>query len=255
MDPRELPRRGRRGFVAIVLLIASLAAGCGGNGASTGQSGLARGREIFQGGANGRTPCALCHTLRAAVASGPFGPDLDEVFRTDSNAYGLTREGLKELVVKQVTHPVCRDPLNANRCMPSDLAAGGDLDAVAEFVSKCADNVAAPGCRPVVVAGPMGAAKKGLGLYQRLGCIGCHWANGSATPVGPRLEGLSGSRVQLTNGKAVVADDSYVLTSILAPDAATVKGFPRGVMSSRIQAEHITAAQAQALVAYIKTLK
>src|SRR5947208_1688020 len=146
----ELLGRGRCAFVAVALSIASLAAGCGGGGASSGQSSLVRGREVFQGGANGRTPCALCHTLRAAAASGPFGPDFDNVFNEDSKAYGFTRKQFKQLVVRQVRHPLCLDPNNANRCMPSNLAAGDDLTAVADFISTCADNVGAAGCRPVV---------------------------------------------------------------------------------------------------------
>jgi mono/diheme cytochrome c family protein len=216
---------------------------------------LERGREIFQGGANGRTACAFCHTLRAALADAPFGPDLDHVYTEDSVAYGMTRDALRQLVLHQVQHPICEDPHSANRCMLSDLAAGADLAAVADFVSRCAANTAAQGCRPTVVAGPRGEARKGLRLYETLGCISCHWSAPNVQPIAPRFDGLYGSRVELTSGKTVVADDTYLIDSIILPDAETVKGFPAGMMSSRIAAEHVTVTQARTLVAYIKTLK
>jgi cytochrome c oxidase subunit II len=61
--------------------------------------------------------------------------------------------------------------------------------------------------------------------------------------------------VKLANGQTLVADDAYLLESILAPDAKIVDGFPRGSMSARIPAGSVTTAQAKAIIAYIKTLK
>jgi hypothetical protein len=76
-----------------------------------------------------------------------------------------------------------------------------------------------------------------------------------AIAIAPSLKGVYGSRVVLRNGKTITAKDAYLIASILTPDAATVKGFQKGLMSSRISAEKITRAQAKALVAYLKTLK
>jgi len=64
----------------------------------------------------------------------------------------------------------------------------------------------------------------GQQLYQSLGCASCHGQNGEGN-IGPRLAGLYGSKVQLSNGQTVVADDAYIRESILNPQAKIVKGY------------------------------
>jgi len=90
--------------------------------------------------------------------------------------------------------------------------------------------------------------------FQTLGCSSCHIAN-LTIAIAPSLQGLYGSRVRLRNGKTVIASASYLLASILTPDADTVKGFQKGLMSSRIRPSDVSRAQARALVAYIRTLR
>lgn len=63
------------------------------------------------------------------------------------------------------------------------------------------------------------------------------------------------SRLQLDDGTYVVADDAYLRESIAEPDAKTVKGFSKGVMSNVIKAGSIPPDEVDALVAYIKSLK
>ena len=41
--------------------------------------------------------------------------------------------------------------------------------------------------------------------------------------------------MQLSNGQTVIADDAYLLESILDPDKLIVKGYQPGVMSSVIK--------------------
>ncbi len=64
----------------------------------------------------------------------------------------------------------------------------------------------------------------GQQLYQSLGCASCHGQNGEGN-IGPRLAGLYGSQVQLSNGQTVTADDAYIRESILNPQAKIVKGY------------------------------
>ena len=94
----------------------------------------------------------------------------------------------------------------------------------------------------------------GAKLYESLGCSSCHTLTG-AKSVGPTYKGLYGSKVQLSNGQTVTANDAYLLESILNPDKQIVKGFPKGVMSATIPPGSVSMANAKALVAFIKSKK
>ena len=253
-----MSRRCALGLVAAGFAVVFVGVGCGAAGGSAKGSakkaGLARGRELFQTVAMGRQEaCGFCHTLRAAATTGIQGPDLDSEFITDRST-GITDRGIRKIVLDQIRNPQCFDPNNANRCMPKNLVSGADAAAVADFVTRCAGRAGTPGCR-TVAGGLRGHARRGEGLYERLGCIGCHWSAGGVAPIAPSFIGLAGSKVELANGKTVTADDTYLLESILLPDHEIVKGYPAGFMSARIKTEHVTVSQAKAIIAYIKTLK
>ena len=72
---------------------------------------------------------------------------------------------------------------------------------------------------------------------------------------GPPLNGVAGTKVKLSTGQTVTADDAYLLRSILDPDANIVQGFPKGIMSATIKPHSVPEAQAKALVAFIKSKK
>jgi cytochrome c2 len=253
MVPCELPRRGRRGIVAVALFIAFLAAaGCGGGGGSA-QSNPARGRQLFQLGPKGADlSCSFCHTLAAAGSDGPFGPSLDQEGK-EYHRLGWTDSKIEGYVLGWIKKGHCLDPHEPSRCMPSGLVAGDDADAIAAFLTACAGKAATGPCRPVA-GGLQGEAGKGRQFYATLGCVSCHWTAGPP-PLGPSFKGVAGSQVALESGKTVTADDDYLLASILAPDQDTVEGYPAGFMSSRVPPGQISVAQAKAIVAYIKTLR
>ena len=92
----------------------------------------------------------------------------------------------------------------------------------------------------------------GQQLYDSLGCSGCHSING-AKSVGPTFKGVYGSKVQLSNGQTVTANDAYLLESIMDPDKQITQGFPKGVMSASIPPGSVSEAKAKALVAFIKS--
>jgi cytochrome c oxidase subunit 2 len=66
-------------------------------------------------------------------------------------------------------------------------------------------------------------AAQGEKLFQEFGCTTCHRPDSGAR--GPNLQGLYGRPVHLTDGRVVIADDSYIRESILQPNAKIVAGF------------------------------
>jgi mono/diheme cytochrome c family protein len=93
---------------------------------------------------------------------------------------------------------------------------------------------------------------QGKALSDKYSCQACHTIDG--TPLtGPTWKGLAGSKVKLTTGQTVDATDGYLIWSILQPDAQIVDGYSSGVMSTAIG--NLPLSQAEAMVAYIKTLK
>jgi len=93
-------------------------------------------------------------------------------------------------------------------------------------------------------------AAEGEKLFQQLACTSCHRSDLQGS--GPVLEGLFGKRVALRDGRSVLADESYLRESILAPESQVVAGFEpimpnfRGLLSEE---------QVLKLVVYIKSLE
>ncbi|GIX06179.1 MAG: hypothetical protein KatS3mg115_0582 [Candidatus Poribacteria bacterium] len=103
----------------------------------------------------------------------------------------------------------------------------------------------APGSSEREDSSPLSA--QGAQLFSTLGCSSCHLPGG----VGPSLEGLYGSRVRLSDGSVVLADEAYLRESILNPGAKIVWGYPASMPSYQ---GLIGEAELQALVAYLRTL-
>jgi hypothetical protein len=64
----------------------------------------------------------------------------------------------------------------------------------------------------------------GEDLAVEIGCVACHTTDGTDL-VGPTWAGLAGSDRLLDSGETVVADDAYLLRSIVDPPAQVVSGF------------------------------
>jgi cytochrome c oxidase subunit 2 len=93
-------------------------------------------------------------------------------------------------------------------------------------------------------------AQQGERLFEQLGCSTCHLLDRQGRS--PILRGVYGSRVQLSDGKTVQADDAYIRESILNPNAKVVAGYKPNVMPSfqgQISEEGILQ-----LIIYIKSL-
>jgi cytochrome c oxidase subunit 2 len=85
----------------------------------------------------------------------------------------------------------------------------------------------------------------------QLGCLRCHSIDG--TPfIGPTWTGLFGSRVPLTTGTTVLADEAYLTESMMDPMAKIVAGFTPVMPSYQ---GRMDPAQTAAIVEFMKTLK
>jgi cytochrome c2 len=251
---------------AAILGAVLAAAGCGTGGVQR-DSNTAGGKELFV------SKCGSCHTLADAATSGKVGPDLDAAFGP-SRAQGFEESTIRQVVRDQIHYPSPAEGSPGFPVMPADLVTGTDAEAVSAYVASVAGTGATPAPPPeppppppppppspttgqTTTTGPTpsgGDAAKGKSLFTSLGCGSCHSIDGSAG-VGPTVKGLFGSKVQLTNGKTVTADDTYLLEAIEDPDAEIVKGYQPGIMSGVIKPHQVAEADARDLVAYIKTLK
>jgi cytochrome c oxidase subunit II len=99
-------------------------------------------------------------------------------------------------------------------------------------------------------AGQSSPAAAGRGFYESLGCVSCHGANAEGGR-GPGLIGVFGSKVVLSNGPTVTADEGYLRESILNPQAKIVTGF--GPIMPAFQGQ-INEEQLLQIVAYLKSL-
>jgi len=100
-------------------------------------------------------------------------------------------------------------------------------------------------------AGSTTPAVAGQQLFQTLGCVSCHGANGEGGR-GPTLAGLFGRDVRLGNGETVRADEAYIRESILNPQAKLVEGF--GPIMPTFQGQ-VSEDQLVQLLAFIKSLQ
>ncbi len=120
---------------------------------------------------------------------------------------------------------------------PVRVVAAADFDAwVAEEAALAADPVA-----------------RGAKWSSAFGCVGCHSLDGQSG-VGPTWKGLAGSTVTLADGTTRVADDAFLIESIVDPEATLVQGFPANLMPKTFS-DKLTVEQIQDLVAYIRSLK
>ena len=98
-------------------------------------------------------------------------------------------------------------------------------------------------------AGSASMAQRGEALFRELGCSGCHGAD--AAVHAPRLEGLYGRPVPLSNGRFAIADERYLRDSILDPAAQVAAGY-QPIMPSF--AGMVSEEQILDLIAYIESL-
>ncbi|MFN2530276.1 MAG: cytochrome c oxidase subunit II [Pyrinomonadaceae bacterium] len=94
-------------------------------------------------------------------------------------------------------------------------------------------------------------AVAGQQLFQSLGCVSCHGANGEGGR-GPTLAGLLGRQTLLASGQTIKADEAYIRESIVNPQAKLVAGF--GPIMPTFQGQ-VSEDQLVQLIAFIKSLQ
>ena len=99
-------------------------------------------------------------------------------------------------------------------------------------------------------AGQLAPAVAGQQLFQSLGCVSCHGANGEGGR-GPELAGLFGKQVLLSNGQTIRADEAYFRESVLNPQAKIVAGY--GPIMPTFQGQ-VSEDQLLQLMAFIKSI-
>jgi cytochrome c oxidase subunit 2 len=92
-------------------------------------------------------------------------------------------------------------------------------------------------------------ASTGQQLFSQFGCQTCHQQNDLGR--GPTLIGLYGSKVRLSNGGTVVANQDYIRESIVESTAKVVAGY-KPIMPNFMN--QINADQVSQLVEYVKSL-
>jgi mono/diheme cytochrome c family protein len=87
-------------------------------------------------------------------------------------------------------------------------------------------------------------AADGQRIVARMGCVGCHSTDGTAIGrIGPSWKGLANT------------DAEYLRESIVDPSAKVTRGFDQSVAGMPSYAGVLTAAEIDAVIAYIQTLK
>jgi cytochrome c oxidase subunit 2 len=92
-------------------------------------------------------------------------------------------------------------------------------------------------------------AVQGAKLFRQYGCSGCHSERSMIRA--PRLEGIYGKPVPLSNSQIVIADDRYIRDSVLVPKLQIVAGFEPVMPSFQGQMSEDDLLQ---IIAYIKSL-
>ena len=96
------------------------------------------------------------------------------------------------------------------------------------------------------------AAMRGQITAESTGCLQCHTVDGTPSNSGPTWQGVAGASVTMTTGETIVADDAYLLESIVDPSALIVEGF-EPIMPPDY-GETLSTQEIDDLVEYIKSL-
>jgi cytochrome c oxidase subunit 2 len=97
--------------------------------------------------------------------------------------------------------------------------------------------------------GGLSMTARGEQLFQQLGCVSCHLADGTGR--GPSLAGVYGMQQPMSTGGTVLADDAYIRESILTPQMKLVAGY--GPIMPTFQGQ-VDEQGVMSLIEYIKSL-
>jgi len=81
-------------------------------------------------------------------------------------------------------------------------------------------------------------ATRGQSIYVESGCAGCHGRDG-AGGVGPTLVGIRDTERPLMDGTTVIADQEYLIRSIMEPHAELVDGYTLRMPTNNLTLEQV----------------
>lgn len=93
------------------------------------------------------------------------------------------------------------------------------------------------------------SVERGERLYVQNACNACHSTDGSRL-VGPSFQNLYGSERNFTDGTSQIADEEYIIESIVEPGVLIVEGYDN-VM---VPYDYFSESELQSLVEYIRSL-
>ncbi|HEX8843645.1 MAG TPA: cytochrome c oxidase subunit II [Pyrinomonadaceae bacterium] len=104
-----------------------------------------------------------------------------------------------------------------------------------------------------LAGGTESASAAGQKVFQQMGCVSCHGANGEGGK-GPPLTNVYGRRVEFESGPPVeAADEEYLRNSIRNPQSQIVKTYKQPLMPAYYP-NQLSEEQLLQLIAYIKSL-
>jgi len=92
---------------------------------------------------------------------------------------------------------------------------------------------------------------KGAPLMVADGCASCHLAS-AAHGAAPSFSSFAGHRVTLADGRRVLVDERFVREGLLHPQRYELKGYDPTPMLGALARLRLTAAQAEAMAAFIE---
>lgn len=93
------------------------------------------------------------------------------------------------------------------------------------------------------------SVERGERLYVQNACNACHSTDGTDL-VGPTFAGLYGSERNFTDGTSQIADEDYIIESIVEPEVLIVEGYDN-VMAAYT---HLSQSELESLVEFIRSL-
>jgi cytochrome c oxidase subunit 2 len=197
-------------FVALVSALAlPVLPACASNGsdAETQLSPIAEeGRQIAR--TNG---CASCH---GANGQGGVGPAFTGLFESEVPLDDDTTVTADETYLRRsIEDPGAQKVGGYALNMPTNNLSSADVDKVVAYIIELAgddETDSAFDLSPV--------AAEGQSISRSNGCASCHGSNGQGGLASPFV-GLLGSEIELDDGSTVVADESFIRSSIVEPDA------------------------------------
>jgi cytochrome c oxidase subunit 2 len=174
---------------------------------------LALGEQLFTD-----LGCAACHTDQDT----PVAPTLHDIYGKEITlADGSTVTVDDAYLHESIVDPHAKLVEGYGESMPATFGdlSEEQLNALIAYI-KSLSGVAPEGGGET---GGGGDPQRGAEIFTANGCNSCHGDQDS--PIAPTLNNVFGHEVMLESGETVVADEAYIIESIVDPAAKVVQGY------------------------------